>query len=372
MIEQRTLMDVIAGLDTWLETMRLPGGYGGPVAHWWRDCLDYTGPGLDWRYEGILCGYLDLWRATSDPIWLGKARRAGDDLLAGQLPSGNFRNSRFEQNPGTGGTPHEAGCDIGLLCLAETLRGLDDPAWERYFHAAERNLRAYYLARLWDDEARSFRDDPTRPSFVPNKSATLAEALFACARLTGQAEWAERYALPALEAVIAHQHPDGAICQNSFGLARVEKYFPYYIARCIPGLLLGWVWSGREIFASAAHMAAGYVLRSRLPDGSFPQVFYPGGKVNKAPRWVAACGDILRVLELARATGFTWNPAPTLEWLLTGRLANGAFRTARGFGQAQPLGRKDDPRDGLAVVGWNDKALRFFAGLARGGEYEPF
>ena len=53
----------VARIDAWLETMRgsaskgCAAGYGGPVVHWWRQCLLYTGPGLDWRYEGIIAGY---------------------------------------------------------------------------------------------------------------------------------------------------------------------------------------------------------------------------------------------------------------------------------------------------------------------------
>src|SRR5690242_5859072 len=38
----------VAGLDAWLESMRGPGGYGGPVVHWWQQSLIYTGAGLDW------------------------------------------------------------------------------------------------------------------------------------------------------------------------------------------------------------------------------------------------------------------------------------------------------------------------------------
>ncbi len=33
-------------------------GYGGPVVHWWNHSLAYQGAGLDWRYEGIIDGYL--------------------------------------------------------------------------------------------------------------------------------------------------------------------------------------------------------------------------------------------------------------------------------------------------------------------------
>ena len=63
---------VVVSLEAWLETMRGEGGYGGPVAHWWGQCLLYTGPGLDWRYEVIITGYLSLWGRTGEPRWLEK------------------------------------------------------------------------------------------------------------------------------------------------------------------------------------------------------------------------------------------------------------------------------------------------------------
>ena len=75
----------VADLDAWLETMRGPDGYGGPVAHWWQNCLSYTGAGLDWRYEGLISGYLTLWARTGEPRWAARARRAGDDLRRGLL-----------------------------------------------------------------------------------------------------------------------------------------------------------------------------------------------------------------------------------------------------------------------------------------------
>ena len=78
----------LSNLEAWLETMRGPAGYGGPVVHWWQNCLNYTGPGLDWRYEGIISGYLTLWERTGEKRWLEKAGRAGDDLVQGRLPAG--------------------------------------------------------------------------------------------------------------------------------------------------------------------------------------------------------------------------------------------------------------------------------------------
>jgi hypothetical protein len=369
--EQERVREAVAGLDSWLDSMRQPGGYGGPVAHWWQDCLDYTGPGLDWRYEGIITGYLNLWAATGEDQWLAKARRAGDDLLDGQLPSGNFRNSCFEQNPNTGGTPHEAACDLALLRLAEALRSTGSPECDRYAEAAEWNLKGYFIDHLWDPVQCSFRDHLTTPSFVSNKACTLVEALFALSRYRRVAKWAEEYALLSLDAVLAHQVSggklDGAICQNSFENRKIEKFFPYYIARCLPALIQGYEWSGEERFADAARRAAGFILRYRYIDGSFPQVVYPLGQVNRYPQWVAGAGDVLRALDLCRRLGITYDEGPTLQWLLAGRRADGAFRTGVGFGKAVPGDKNAGMRDSLAVVGWNDKAFRFLTGLLLSG-----
>ncbi len=386
MVDATAIVQAIGRLDAWLDTMRGPDGYGGPVAHWWQNCLQFTGTGLDWRYEGIVIGYLNLYERTGDERWLAKARRAGDDLVRGQLPSGNFRNSAFELNPCTGGTPHEAACDLALLRLAEALRDRQDSEWRTYLDTAQRNVHLYYVKSLWDADARSFRDHPRIPSFVPNKAATLAEALLALARLTGDSMPAETYALPTLDAVLAHQIQggplDGAIYQYSANGRPVAKFFPYYIARCVPGLLTGYAWSDEERYADAARRALAFVLRRRCEDGGFPQVVYPGGRANRYPQWIAAAGDILRAMALLQPFGFDADPQPTLEWLLRGQLPTGGFRTARGFA-SQVSQREPGPlpefRDVLSVCGWADKAFRYLtealptpADLRAGSAAPPF
>lgn len=358
----------VARLDAWLETLRGPGGYGGPVVHWWRQCLLYTGPGLDWRYEGIIAGYLSLWEHTGDHAWLEKACRAGDDLLDGQLESGHFAASAFEINPATAGTPGEAACDAGLLLLARTLRDAGDPAWEPYAAAAERNLRAFYLDKLWDPEARTFQDSPVTPSFVPNKAATACEALFLLAELQADAAWVERHALPTLDRIAAYQVRDGgpldgAIAQNSIRGKRIEKYFPFYIARCVPALLRGYEWSGEERYAASALAALGFIARRAGPDGSLPAVVYPGGRANRYPSWVAGLGDVLRAADLAWPHGFDRDLSTTRQRLLDGQDASGGFQTATGFA-AQAGGRLPDLpdlRDLLHVAGWSAMAFRYLS-----------
>ena len=118
--------------------------------------------------------------------------------MAGQLPDMHFQASAFEMNIASGGTPHEVGCDHGLLHLALAMKKAGLADWQPYADCAERNIQAFYIAGLWDAQTRSFRDTPVAPTFVPNKAATACDALFTLAELTGDTGWVEKYAVPTL------------------------------------------------------------------------------------------------------------------------------------------------------------------------------
>lgn len=362
-------------LDAWLESMRTPDGYGGPVAHWWQDCLHFTGVGLDWRYEGIILGYLNLYERTGNGRWLAKARRAGDDLVRGQLPGGNYRNSSFELNPYCGGTPHEAACDVALLSLARVLRQLGDSAWEGYLLAAEHNLTEYHLGRLWNGDIQGFGNSIDNPAFTPNKSATIVEALFALSELQRDEEPVERYGLPTLRTILEHQieapgqHLDGAIDQNSLAGRMGHRYFPFYNARCVPALLKGYEYTGDERYRDAAWRVVSFIQGTRLADGSFPQVVYGNGKVNRYPMWIAGAGDILRAMRLASISGMGVLDEDTLDWMLSGQDESGGIRTAFGFSaqvDQRSCGEAPEFRDLLPVCGWVDKAFRYLTGRTGG------
>ncbi|MGE3269821.1 MAG: pectate lyase [Chloroflexota bacterium] len=369
----------VARLDAWLDTMRGPDGYTGPVSHWWQNCLFYTGPGLDWRYEGVMHGYLTLFERTGEAVWLAKARRAGNDLRAGQLASGHFQSSCFELNPYTGGTPHEAACDLALLMLAETLERLGHTDWRTYRETAERNIRAAQLGRLWDAVAGVLRDDPVTPTFVPNKAATLAEAILALARVSVDGIiLIERYALPILDHIRGHQIQDGplrgGIWQNTYKSEHVEKLFPFYVARCVPALAEGYKASGDERYLASAIEAMDFVLRFRDADGGFPQVVYPDSTRNTYPRWIAGAADVLRAIETLRPHGYDADLEPTLSWLLAAQSPSGAFPTAEGFSAQTARGQVNAMpsfRDLLPVVGWNDKVFRFLTSLLPDGVQLP-
>ncbi len=290
--------------------------------------------------------------------------------MAAQLPGGNFPNSAFELNPTPGGTPHEAALDIGLLALASDLRAAGDPAWTRYASAAGHNIERFYLRQLWDATARRFRDSPGACGFVPNKAATLVEALFHLSDLEADDSWQERYARPTVDAILTHQVRragdglDGAIAQASRGRTLSGSYFPYYVARCIPALVQAAHRFGQDRYLEAALAAGGFVKRWSAADGSFPQVVYASGRVNRFPRWVAAVGDVLRAWQLLLPAGFGADLDATHQWLMAGQLPCGGFMSARDFGaqvSQRPTDALPDFRDLLPVAGWNDKAFRYLA-----------
>lgn len=356
----------VALLDAWFDTMRGADGYTGPVVHWWQNCLIFTGAAADWRYEGIIQGYLALYRRTGALNWLEKARRAGDDLIAAQLENGAYRHSAFELNPYSGGTPHEFAASLGLLALAEALQVHHEPDHRRYLAAAQRNIDAIAIGKFWDADHSYLRDHPSAPTFVPNKAATWSEALFKLAALTGDSRYLDVYAVPTMRKILTFQRHDGAlkggIAQNEWHGRTIEKYFPYYAARCVPALLLTYEYTGDAIFADAALEALRFVFRWQQDDGGFAQVVYGDGSVNRYPQWRAAVGDILSAAQRAFPLGLNADTARSEVYLLMSIPASGGIATAHGFG-VQISQRRPPPlpdfRDLLPVCGWADKAFRY-------------
>lgn len=363
--DTRSTAAVVGALHAWFETTRVDGGYGGPVSHWWRDSLRYAGPGLDWRYEGLVHGYLNLYATTGDERWLDVATTAGRDLVSGQLQTGNYRASAFERNPEFGGTPHEACASGALVRLARVARDADRE-WEPFATTASRNLQ-WHLDALWRDGPETFTDAVGLDSYVPNKIASTAHAVLDLGRLTGEDALVDQAVRPAMETVLDLQvdsgQYSGAIHQLATGSADAAhgdgKFFPLYVARCVPPLLAVGDETGEDRFVDAAARAGEFLKQVERADGSFPQVLYETGHRNVHPRWVAGVGDVLRAYRALNDRGAGLDPQPTETWLLQGFDDCGAFRTARGFGRVRGRGEGDTLRDALHVVGWNDKAFRW-------------
>jgi hypothetical protein len=363
--------DTLLGLDRWFESTRVTWpvtGYGGPVVHWWNHCLEYRGAGLDWRYEGVIAGYLSLWRRDGSRTWLDRAIRAGLDLVQGQSRDGHYRNSRFERNPGTGGTPHEAAADIGLLLLASALRVTEPEQSDTFFSAARLNLERYFFDALWHSPTSTLRDGTQGLTFVPNKAATFIDAVILLADLDRRPDLIETYAIPAAEHILAMQHPPdtgllgGAIAQNRIGARIVDAYYPLYIARCVPPLLTLAARTSDLRYRDAALAALEFLRRVQDPDGGFPQVVYRRGRLNRYPRWIAGAGDILRAFIAVAEPDDSGQVARLIVWMLSGRRSPGHIATSEGLERIIPLRRRRHrPLNELGVVGWCDKAFRALA-----------
>lgn len=352
--------NTIARLDQWLQTMRGVGGYRGPISHWWENSLIYCGPMADWRYEGILCGYINLYRASGQIIWLERARRAGDDLVAAQLHSGKFRSSAFQQGPLEGGTPHEAAVDVGLLELAKLLQELDDETWLSYFETACRNIERYLLAELWD--GTGFRDQPWNQVFVPNKNATIAEALILFEALSGRDVGA--YLDGVAKIILSSQVQSGLRSGATIhlGTERHRLSIGLYTARSMCGLLRIYERHPKEEWLEAISRALDFLRGLFSPHGLYFGRYQDGGLIAN-PRLIAGSGDILRLMIWGRKYGFGSDEdvAALVELFIRAQLPSGSIPTGYGFAERGSHHEHKGPpefRDVLPVVGWCDKVLR--------------
>lgn len=360
----RTLTSVeqaVLRLDVWLETMRAPEGYAGPVAHWWQSCLLYSGAMADWRYEGILAGYVQLYRVDPQPRWLARALTAGDDLLRAQLPNANYQNSSFEIGPLEGGTPHEAAVNVGLLELARLLRAKGDLRWQRYMQAAERNIEAYLLGRLWNGTA--FLDQAWNETLVPNKNATTMEALLLYEELSGRSM--EQYIHAAARLVGSGQvrlsgPRAGATVHLGTGPFRLA--IGIYTARCAAALVRLYRRYPRPEYLEWARSMGLFLLRQIVAGGT-RFGYYADGRPIDSPLWISASGDLLRALIVLRPYGDIPDEAinTLTDMLVSQQYPSGGMPTTYGLGAKGRVARHTglpDFRDLLPVVGWCDKAFR--------------
>lgn len=365
----RSVDAAISGLDYWLKSMRGEGGYTGPVVHWWENCWLFTGAMIDWRYEGIICGYVELYRKSGDSYWLARARRAADDAVMSQTPDGHFGNSSFQYGAQTGGTPHEAAVDVGLLELAKAMRQRGVSGWERYAASADRNIDSYLLARLWT--GHGFADQPYNPVLVPNKNATAIEALLLSEEVSGRQVM--DFVKPAAEVVLSNQVKTpgpryGATIHVGTGSHSLA--IGIYTARCVSALVRLAQRTGERGYHEAAVMA-GLFLAGLVTSRGTQFGYYLDERPIGAPEWISPSGDILRALILLSEEIEEARPAARslVEILVGSQYPTGGIPTAYGFairGSSRAWQGLPEFRDVVPVVGWCDKAFRALALLADG------
>lgn len=363
------ITEAVLKLDAWFETMRGPLGFYGPVTHWWESNLLYCGPKMDWRYEGIIIGYLNLFDCSGDSFWLNRAIRAADDVRNTQLSNGQFLNSSFQQGPIEGGTPHEAAVDVALLELAIHMRRLGDERWRDYQRTAWFNLQAYHIDQLWNGIA--FLDQPWNQVMVANKNATIMEALLLQQQLCGND--LERYILAAADLVMSAQVRDrskpyfGGVVH--MGTDRQQLVIGIYTARCASALLRLYEYHPQQQILDAAAAMGRYLVTLVTKHGTHFGHYHDGQLITH-PTWISPSGDLLRALIQLRCHNDSFEHAviEVVNMLVKYQHTTGGIPTSFGLvrkGMTKPIdAHLFDFLDILPVVGWCDKAFRGLSMIA--------
>jgi hypothetical protein len=303
---------------------------------------------------------LTLFERTGDEIFLHRAIQAGDDCCQAQTPSGNFRNSSFQQGPMEGGTPHEAAVDVGLLALADALQSQNAERAAIYFETAEKNIQQYYMGRLWN--GNGFLDQPWNNILVPNKNATIIEALLLYEKLGGQV--ADQVLIRAgdiiLNAQVNADGPfDGGIVHQ--GTGKYQLRVGVYTARCAPATIKLYERFRHPKYLSAAQNMGRFLMKLIATDGTYFGV-YPDERVIVSPTWISPSGDFLRAFFCLR--DYLDVPesiiSDIISFLDIYQTPSGGIATAHNLNRKGDIARKLAPPnfiDLLPVVGWCDKAL---------------
>ena len=358
---QGAISQAVQRLDAWLQSMRQPDGYGGPVSHWWESNLLYCGPMFDWRYEGIIIGYLNLYRNTGQSIWLERARTAALDVRKAQLANGRFRNSSFQIGPIAGGTPHEAAIDLALLELAVVLQTNGDECWREIAAIAKHNLTEFQIKQLWNGKA--FTDQPGSKTIVPNKNATTLAALLLYELLNGDS--LTEYINGAAQAMLAAQVTTSSPQQGGIvhvGTGSHQLAIGIYSARTAVSLQRLHARQPEQQYRDQAQQIINFLVKLIGPHGTDFGYYRDGSRIA-CPRWISPSGDVLQAL-------LAWQPYvdvpqeaidQLVRLLIEQQYRTGGIPTAIGLGKKgrkRPYRGLPDFRDILPVAGWIDKAWR--------------
>ncbi len=357
----------------WLSTMKQSHGYGGPIAHYWGPCLDYIGPGQDWRYEGLIISFLTLYKKTKKKKFLYKAVECADFISHHVMPDCTYSNDSFESNPSIFGhsTVHSAAVDIGLLELAKVLKS-KNISWRKYFNIAKANIVNFHIKRTWDTSKRTFMNTVNQKHYVPNKIATACEALLLLDNFLNKTDLLEQYVRPSADFICSQQvrrgPMKGGIYQEESRSGHHRHVMTYYTSRCILILLKLYEVYKEKKYLNVAKGAGEFINSMDLNDGGFSQEFINKGRwqFRKYPILIAGSADIVRSMLLLKNYGVYFDAKRSIRQILNNIDTNGGIRTA--FGIKRDSSQLPSMLDVLHVVGWNDKVLRLFSGLWKGDD----
>jgi len=358
----------LAGLAAWLDTVRVPGGYGGPAVGVRTASLSYCGPAADWRLEGILDGWGALANGGGAGVSATALARLASDLATlapAMLRDGTLRNSAFECNPCEGGMPHEPAVMAAALRARRLLRRHGVAVPGALDEAVARHVEERLLKYLWNKQLLTFNDWPQSryECYSPPGVAAAIELLLEYGDMSGGWPRLDHYLEGAAASLLAVQRIQGPAAG---GLPLSNRpgagSSPFATARCLPALAALHARTGDPALKAAATAAAAFVRGQALSGGGFSFLAHERRPATRFPVMAGAVAGTLVALERAGMLD-DHDLAAHLPWLLARRQPTGAFATAVGFSGTEDS-TPPDWRDILPVTGWLDKIFALLALMA--------
>lgn len=343
----------LGALEGWLETLHGAGGYYGPAVGMRGMAMAWCGPAHDWRWEGLLDGWVARHRRTAEPVFLERIGQAFRDLQRAQLADGSFRNSSFDLNPCEGGMPHEPAVMAAVLRAGLYLRKQGQPWPEGTAAMLERFVEERLIKSLWNKTLRTFNNwlQSDFELYSPPAVASVIETLYAYGELTGTAERWTPFIAGAAESLLKSQFRTGPLAGAlPFSSADRASASPFFAARCLTALTALHLRTGDARFSEAAEALSDFVKRGLCP--GIACMAYAGRPNRIAPLYTGATAGALLALDRAARLEEPLLCAQ-LDWLLPLQSAAGGFDTAVGFGRGLPRRDPPDWRDALPVCGWS-------------------
>ena len=357
-------------LESWFAGMHGPEGYYGPVVGFRGVNAGYCGPGYDWRYEGLLEGWMAHAQAhvSRDTERLALLQGALAEIGRSRLGNGTLRCSYFETNPFEGGMPHEPILVASALRARALLRAANLPVDPGFDIFVERFVTERLANELWNRALRTFNNwlQSEYESYSPATVAAIIEVLLAYEEAGGGGAKLESMIKGAADSLFAAQIMMGLLTGGMPVSNRDHgPVNPALAARCLVAFDRLHHRFEDERYRHAGNALEAFLKRVALKDGGFPVMVHRNSTISSVPVFIGGTAGVLTSLFRSGRMKEEWLK-PHLDFILAHQSSTGAFDTAVGFGGTAP--RKGDPdwRDVLPVCGWNDKIYHLLALLNPG------
>ncbi len=346
--------EALAALEAWIEGMHGAGGYAGPSVGLRGVSMSWCGPSHDWRWEGLLDGWISRHQRTRDPVYLDRIEEAFRELRCAQLADGSFRNSSFDLNPLEGGMPHEPIVVAALLRAGRHLRDAGRAWPDGSASMVERFVEERLIKSLWNKTLRTFNNwlQSDFEVFSPPAVAAAVETLIEYGELAGTTERWTPYIAGAADSLLKIQLPDGLLA-GALPATSTDRdaASPFLASRCLCALTLLHRMTGDRRFEESARALAAFVRGAFQDSGGLACTLFEYRPHRVAPLFSGATASALSALARAgRLDDALWGRQ--LHWLMGLQSHSGGFDTAVGFGQGLPRRTPPDWRDALPVCGW--------------------